>query len=120
MKSKGNFSLNLKLTTLFQALEKKLLYIVDYHDVLLPYIERINKEKGKMYASRTIFFLRNDGTLNPVAIELSLPQSSDGQVAASRRVFTPPTTSTSDPSWELAKVHMVVNDSGYHELVSHW
>jgi linoleate 9S-lipoxygenase len=80
----------------------------------------VNKLKGKMYATRTLLFLEADGTLKPVAIELSLPQSSDGQTAASKRVFTPPAQGEIDHLWDLAKLHAVVNDSGYHELISHW
>jgi hypothetical protein len=110
----------IKRILLIQAMEKNLLYIIDYHDALLPYVERVNELRGKMYATRTVLFLKRDGTLKPVAIELSLPQSSDGQVPATKRVFTPPLHSTRDHLWELAKLHAVANDSGYHELISHW
>ncbi|KAK2999070.1 hypothetical protein RJ639_024029 [Escallonia herrerae] len=39
----------------------------------MPYLRRINSTSTKMYATRTLLFLQNDGTLKPLAIELSLP-----------------------------------------------
>ncbi|EFJ36963.1 lipoxygenase [Selaginella moellendorffii] len=105
--------------TVEQALEKNRLFIVDYHDVFLPYLNIINAQKNKRtYGTRTILFLSNEGTLKIVAIELSLPAPGEkGQ--RSNRVFLPP-TNKKDWLWELAKAHVSVNDAGYHQLVSHW
>ncbi|WVZ56257.1 hypothetical protein U9M48_006814 [Paspalum notatum var. saurae] len=42
---------------------------LDYHDVYLPFLDRINAIDGrKAYATRTILFLTKAGTLKPVAI----------------------------------------------------
>ncbi|XLR26551.1 hypothetical protein HN51_039764 [Arachis hypogaea] len=64
---------NLGGLTVEQAVEKKKLFILDHHDYLIPYLRRINSSKTKAYATRTIFFLKDDGTLKPLAIELSKP-----------------------------------------------
>ncbi|KAH9326926.1 hypothetical protein KI387_007104, partial [Taxus chinensis] len=104
-----------------QAVECKRLFIVDYYDAFMPYVERINKISSeiKTYASRTLYFLAKEGTLSPVAIELCLPPY-DGNEAA-RKVFTPAKDGTEEGAlWQLAKAHVKVNDAGYHQLVSHW
>ncbi|KAI5057554.1 hypothetical protein GOP47_0027569 [Adiantum capillus-veneris] len=100
-----------------KALEHKRLYILDYHDALMPFISRINDLGiGKAYASRTIFYLNKAGTLLPIAIEATLPPVQKGEKANSR-VFTP-----NDHLWlwRLAKIHVAIIDTGYHQLVSHW
>ncbi|KAK7842091.1 putative linoleate 9s-lipoxygenase 5 [Quercus suber] len=56
-----------------KALEKNKLFILDHHDAILPYLRRINSTTTKTYASRTLLFLKNDGALKPLVIELSLP-----------------------------------------------
>lgn len=95
-------------------MDAKRLFVIDYHDVFMPYVESINKlEARKIYATRAVFFLHEDGGLMPVAIELSLPPTAGA--AASQRVFT-----TSFWQWQLAKLHFCAADSGYHQLVSHW
>ncbi|KAG7025897.1 Linoleate 13S-lipoxygenase 3-1, chloroplastic, partial [Cucurbita argyrosperma subsp. argyrosperma] len=105
--------------TVQQALDEKKLFIVDYHDVYLPFIDRINALDGrKTYATRTIFFLTPLGTLKPLAIELSLPPT--GPSSRSKRVVTPPVDATSNWKWQLAKAHVCSNDAGVHQLVNHW
>eukprot|EP01018_Ginkgo_biloba_P024898 Gb_17673 [translate_table: standard] len=104
--------------TVHQALEQNKLFILDHHDTFLPYLDRINALSTKTYATRTILFLKMDGTLKPLAIELSLPPS-DGQRSV-RKVFTPATEGAEGALWQLAKAYVAVNDSGYHQLVSHW
>ncbi|KAM0031937.1 Lipoxygenase 1 [Helianthus debilis subsp. tardiflorus] len=102
-----------------QALEENKLFIIDYHDIYLPFLDRINALDGrKAYATRTIFFLNPSGTLMPVAIELSLPQALPG--TESKRVVTPPADATSSWLWQLAKAHVCSNDAGVHQLVHHW
>ncbi|KAH0916361.1 hypothetical protein HID58_030807, partial [Brassica napus] len=102
-----------------QALEENRLYMLDYHDIFLPFLDQINALDGrKAYATRTIFFLTRLGTLKPVAIELSLP--SHGPNHRSKRVVTPPVDATSNWVWQLAKAHVSSNDAGVHQLVNHW
>ncbi|KAG0629524.1 hypothetical protein M758_1G110200 [Ceratodon purpureus] len=106
--------------TVAQAMEAKRLFIVDYHDVFMPFVKRINELEGrKIYATRTLFFLHHDGVLKPVAIELSLPPPAPDS-SGSKRVFTPGKDATSFWLWQLAKLHYCAADSGYHQLVSHW
>jgi lipoxygenase len=103
-----------------QALKENKLFIVDYHDALLPYAQRINDlETSSIYATRTLFFLTSDGTLQVIAIELVLPPPTQG-AAKNSRVFTPPPEdSTKNWVWELAKAHVLSNDSSYHQIFSH-
>lgn len=105
--------------TIEQALEENKLFIVDFHDIYLPFLDRINSLDGrKAYATRTIFFLTPVGTLKPIAIELSLPPSAP--MTRAKRVITPPVDATSDWTWKLAKAHVCSNDAGVHQLVNHW
>lgn len=93
--------------------------MLDYHDIYLPFLDRINALDGrKAYATRTIFFLTRHGTLKPIAIELSLPHQVPNQ--RSKRVVTPPVDATSNWVWQLAKAHVSSNDAGVHQLVNHW
>jgi len=103
-----------------QALEDSRLYMLDYHDIFLPFLDRINAQDGrKAYGTRTLFFLTAAGTLKPIAIELSLPPMTDGCKRA-KRVFTPPADATSNWLWQLAKAHVCSNDAGVHQLINHW
>lgn len=107
--------------SLSQAVASKRLFIMDYYDPYMLYAERINKisDEIKSYASRTLFFLTDDGELKPVAIELCLPPTADGK--AVRSVYTPGEDGTEEGAlWQLARAHARVNDSGYHQLISHW
>ena len=105
---------------MLQALEKNKLYILDHHDALMPYLSRINSTNTKTYATRTLLFLQDDGTLKPLAIELSLPHPQGEQRGAVSKVFTPAQEGVAASVWQLAKAYAAVNDSGYHQLVSHW
>nr|QCQ29235.1 lipoxygenase [Camellia fraterna] len=105
--------------TLEEALKKKKLFMLDYHDLLLPYVNKVRESKGTtLYGSRTIFFLTPDGTLRPLAIELTRPPV-DGKPQW-KQVFTPTWDATGCWLWRLAKAHALAHDSGYHQLVSHW
>ncbi|KAL7235235.1 hypothetical protein ACSBR1_018677 [Camellia fascicularis] len=95
----------------------------------MSYVEWINKdspctldssEPTKIYATRTLIFLQNDGTLKPLAIELSLPYSQVDQFGAVSKVYTPSEHGVESFIWQLAKAYVAVNDSGYHQLISHW
>lgn len=105
--------------TIQQAIDENKLFIIDYHDIYLPFLDRINALDGrKAYATRTIFYLNPSGTLMPIAIELSLPQALPG--SESKQVVTPPVDATGNWMWQLAKAHVCSNDAGVHQLVHHW
>ncbi|KAJ7980724.1 Lipoxygenase [Quillaja saponaria] len=105
--------------TVEEAIKQKKLFILDYHDLFLPYVEKVRKIEGTtLYGSRTIFFLTPDGTLRPLAIELTRPPI-DGKPQW-KEVYRPAWHSTGVWLWRLAKVHVLAHDSGYHQLVSHW
>lgn len=102
-----------------QALEEERLFILDYYDAYMPFVNKINSLKGrKVYASRTIFFLTPCGSLNPIVIELSLPSTANG--ARSKQIFIHGHDATSYWLWKLAKAHVCANDAGFHQLVNHW
>lgn len=103
-----------------QAIERNNLFILDHHDALMPYLQRINMTTTKTYASRTILLLQDDGTLKPLAIELSLPHEDEDVLGAISEVFTPSEHGVENSIWQLAKAYVSVNDSGYHQLISHW
>ena len=86
----------------------------------MPYLRRINTTSTKTYASRTLLFLENDGTLKPLAIELSLPHPDGDQFGCISKVYTPSSQGVESSIWQLAKAYVNVNDSGYHQLISHW
>jgi linoleate 9S-lipoxygenase len=86
----------------------------------MPYLRRINSTSTKTYASRTILFLKNDGTLKPLVIELSLPHPEGDQFGAISKVYTPAEQGVESSIWQLAKAYVAVNDSGNHQLISHW
>ncbi|CAK8560106.1 unnamed protein product [Lathyrus sativus] len=104
--------------TLPQALEQGRIFMLDHHDYLMPYLNRINANGVCAYASRTILFLRSDGMLKPLTIELSLPGSS--LALEIHRIFLPSKQGTQAALWQLAKAHVLANDAFYHLLVSHW
>ncbi|KAJ0982301.1 hypothetical protein J5N97_010556 [Dioscorea zingiberensis] len=105
---------NLNGLTVEQALSNNRLFVLDHHDTIMPYLNKINSNVGtKIYATRTLLFLQDDSTLKPLAIELSLPESTS-------KVFTPAETGVEGAIWQLAKAFATVNDSGVHQLISHW
>uniref|UniRef100_A0A5B6ZC15 Lipoxygenase n=1 Tax=Davidia involucrata TaxID=16924 RepID=A0A5B6ZC15_DAVIN len=106
--------------TIDEAIKNSRLFILDYHDTLMPYLNRINSTSTKIYATRTLLFLKNDGTLKPLAIELSLPHPKGDQFGAVSKVCTPAQHGIEGTIWQLAKAYVAVNDSGYHQLICHW
>ncbi|XP_044486797.1 linoleate 9S-lipoxygenase 5-like isoform X2 [Mangifera indica] len=111
---------NMNGLTVDEAIENKKLFILDHHDALIPYLRKINSTTTKTYASRTLLLLQDDGTLKPLAIELSLPHPQGDHHGAVNKVFTPAEQGIEGTIWQLAKAYAAVNDSGYHQLISHW
>ncbi|MQL96402.1 hypothetical protein Taro_029076 [Colocasia esculenta] len=104
--------------TVEEAIKQNRLFILDYHDILLPFIKRMNSLKDrKAYASRTIFLSTGTGSLKPIVIELSLPSSISPR---RKRVYTHGHDATTLWIWRLAKAHVCSNDAGVHQLVNHW
>ncbi|KAL0388621.1 UNVERIFIED_CONTAM: Linoleate 9S-lipoxygenase 5 [Sesamum radiatum] len=111
---------NMNGLTVDEAIENHKLFILDHHDALMPYLRRINTTTTKTYASRTVLLLQDDGTLKPLAIELSLPHEDGDERGAVSEVFTPSDEGIGSSIWQLAKAYAAINDSGYHQLISHW
>ncbi|XP_057431129.1 linoleate 13S-lipoxygenase 2-1, chloroplastic-like [Lotus japonicus] len=106
-------------STVEEVIKEKKLFMLDYHDLFLPYVSKVRKIEGTtLYGSRTLFFLTKEGTLKPLAIELTRP-AMDGKPQW-KEVFTPAPHSTGLWLWRFAKTHVLAHDSGYHELISHW
>nr|XP_043612882.1 linoleate 13S-lipoxygenase 2-1, chloroplastic-like [Erigeron canadensis] len=105
-----------------QALQQKKLFIIDYHDLLLPYVNKVREIsdiRTTLYGSRLLMFLTPTGTLRPVAIELVRPPG-NGKPQW-KQAFTPCRwDSTEAWLWKLAKVHFLAHDTGIHQLYSHW
>ncbi|KAF1882550.1 hypothetical protein Lal_00002728 [Lupinus albus] len=118
--TKEHLEPNLEGLTVDEAIQNKRLFILDHHDPIMPYLSRINATSTKAYATRTILFLKEDGTLKPVAIELSLPNPQGSQSGAVSQVYLPADEGVESSIWLLAKAYVIVNDSCYHQLVSHW
>ncbi|EMS50607.1 Lipoxygenase 2.1, chloroplastic [Triticum urartu] len=111
-----------RVMTVEEAVANKKLFMLDYHDLLLPYVLKVRKLEGTtLYGSRALFFLTADGTLRPIAIELTRPKSK--RKPQWRQVFTPGCDGSVTGSWlwQLAKAHVLAHDAGVHQLlVSHW
>ncbi|CAJ1950899.1 unnamed protein product [Sphenostylis stenocarpa] len=119
--TKEQLEINMGGVTVDEALGAKRLFILDYQDAFIPYLTRINSlPTSKAYATRTILFLKDDGTLKPLAIELSKPHPSGDNLGPVSKVVLPAIDGVDSTIWLLAKAHVIVNDSGYHQLMSHW
>nr|POE93124.1 linoleate 13s-lipoxygenase 2-1, chloroplastic [Quercus suber] len=107
------------IMTINEALKSKRLFVLDYHDLLLPYVNKVREVEGStLYGSSALFFLTKDGTIKPVVIELTRPPTSDKPQW--KQVFTPTWDATGCWLWRLAKAHVCAHDIGYHQLVIHW
>ncbi|KAM7523357.1 hypothetical protein LguiA_013259 [Lonicera macranthoides] len=101
------------------ALDQGKLFILDYHDLFLQYVNKVRDIEGTtLYGSRTLMFLKPTEELIPVAIELTCPPANNEPQW--KQVFTPSSNATDAWLWKLAKAHVLAHDSGYHQLVSHW
>ncbi|XP_017407059.2 seed linoleate 9S-lipoxygenase [Vigna angularis] len=105
-----------------EAFAKKRLFILDYYEAFMAYLGKINDlPSAKAYATRTFLFLQNDGTLKPLAIELNKPhQCPCDHPNVETTVVLPADKGVESTIWLLAKAHVVVNDTNYHQLISHW
>ncbi|KAI9125705.1 hypothetical protein K1719_003123 [Acacia pycnantha] len=104
---------------LLKAIEEKRLFILDFHDMLLPFIRKINSlRRRKAYASRTVLFHTPKGILRPLAIEVSLPPTPSSPW--NKQVYTHGHDATTYWTWKFAKAHVCSNDAGIHQLVNHW
>lgn len=106
--------------TVLEAINNNKLFILDHHDPLMPYLRGINETSTKIYATRTILYLQKNGTLKPLVIELSLPHPDGDQAGFISTVHTPASEGAKGTIWLLAKAYANVNDSGYHQLITHW
>ncbi|CAL5070506.1 unnamed protein product [Urochloa decumbens] len=133
--TKEHVEKNLGGMTVQQAVEEGRLYVVDHHDLVMPYLKRINELPGeeekaeisqrKVYAARTLLFLnQDDSTLKPLAIELSSPHPENEQLGAVSAVYTPPDAEDikagTFSAWEVAKAHATANDTFENNFVGHW
>ncbi|KAJ1420348.1 PLAT/LH2 domain [Sesbania bispinosa] len=118
--TKEHIEINLEGLTVDEAISGKRLFILDHHDIFMRYLRRINESSAKVYATRTILFLKNDGTLKPLTIELSLPHPDGDKFGAISKVILPADQGVESTIWLLAKAYVIVNDSCYHQLISHW
>lgn len=118
--TKEHLQPNMVGVTVEQAIQNNKLFILDHHDPLFPYLRKINATETKAYATRTILFLQDDGTLKPLAIELSRPHPQGDSFGPVSNVYLPASEGVEASIWLLAKAYVIVNDSCYHQLVSHW
>ncbi|AET01652.2 putative linoleate 9S-lipoxygenase [Medicago truncatula] len=120
--TKEQLQLNMDGVTVEEAIHNKRLYILDYQDSIFPYLSKINEVNDHTmgYATRTIIFLQNDGTFKPLAIELSSPNPKGDRFDPISDIYLPASEGVESSIWLLAKNYVIVNDSCYHQLISHW
>uniref|UniRef100_A0A803NE81 Lipoxygenase n=1 Tax=Chenopodium quinoa TaxID=63459 RepID=A0A803NE81_CHEQI len=77
--------------TLRKAVEENKLFIIDYHDAFMPYVNRVSELEGRnLYASRTLFIYDDDEALKPLAIELTRPPTKENPVPLRAHCCTEP------------------------------
>ncbi|OAY77154.1 Linoleate 13S-lipoxygenase 2-1, chloroplastic [Ananas comosus] len=109
----------LGVMTVEEALKKRRLFVLDYHDLLLPYVHKVRGlEDTTLYASRTVFFLTSDETLMPIAIELTRPASPTKPQW--QQVFGRSWDATGAWLWRLAKAHLSAMHPIYRLLHPHF
>lgn len=108
-----NYRLFPFLSYCMQAVDKKRLFVIDYYDLVLPFVEKVRKLDGRnLYGTRALFFRTPDDTLRPIAIELGTPKW--------KKAYMPSSHGTPGWLWTLAKAQFLAIESGYHQLISHW
>uniref|UniRef100_J3MUA8 Lipoxygenase n=1 Tax=Oryza brachyantha TaxID=4533 RepID=J3MUA8_ORYBR len=108
-----------RVMTVAEAIKQKRLFMLDFHDLFLPYVHKIRTlDHTTMYGSRTVFFLTSDGTLRLLAIELTRPASPSQPPG--REGVHPATATPESWLWRMAKSHVRAHDAGHHELITHW
>ncbi|KAF4369696.1 hypothetical protein F8388_015783 [Cannabis sativa] len=100
-----------------QAIRNNKVFILDHHDTLIPFLRRINATNTKIYATRTIIFLQKDGTLKPLAIELSLPHPGGDHFCCISKVYTPADKGVDGSLWQLAKAYAAERGSSINKLL---
>ncbi|XVF42048.1 hypothetical protein PTKIN_Ptkin01aG0328900 [Pterospermum kingtungense] len=120
--TKQHIERNLEGLTVEEALRRHRLFILDHLDTMVPYLWIINNDTAgsKIYASRTLLFLKDDSTLKPVAIELIRPEGKYYKSGVVSEVYTPAEEGVKGSIWQLAKAYVAVVDTGHHQLISHW
>ncbi|KAJ3672963.1 hypothetical protein LUZ60_006337 [Juncus effusus] len=117
----AQIEMNMERFTVEEAMKENRLFILDHHDTFMPYLKDVNVLKGNfIYATRTLLFLKIDGTLKPLAIELSLPNPDGWACGPVSQVYTPCSYGVEGSMWQLAKAYAAVNDAAQHQLISHW
>ncbi|XP_020258188.1 linoleate 9S-lipoxygenase 5, chloroplastic-like [Asparagus officinalis] len=97
--------------------DNKRFFILD-HSYLKEYQRKIyDLTTNKVYASKTLVYLEKDGTLSPRGIMLIDAVGEDEYV---KRFYYPAEDGVNGALWRIAKAFVAVNDSGHHQLVSHW
>lgn len=96
--------------------QKRRLFAIDYYTHLVSELDAVNAQKTigdprVQHAGHCILYLRNDGHLVPVAIDLT---AKTGEKPA---VYTPASPAT---VWFVAKAIFKTLDSAWHQLVCHW
>ncbi|XP_072017405.1 arachidonate 12-lipoxygenase, 12R-type-like [Amphiura filiformis] len=97
--------------TLEEAVEKELLYKVDYTNTLAD----VPCKTGFIAAPIALFYVNSEQDLMPVAIQL-FPKTHPGSKGHDNPVFTPDDDSY---TWLLAKMWFNNADASYHESSSH-
>uniref|UniRef100_A0A166GAS3 Lipoxygenase n=1 Tax=Daucus carota subsp. sativus TaxID=79200 RepID=A0A166GAS3_DAUCS len=104
--------------TVEKAIEEKRLFVIDYHDLMLPFVEKVRKTGGRnLYGSRALFFRTTSDTLKPMAIELRTHCVVEPYVIATNRQL-----SSMHPIYRLLKPHfkdtMAINALARESLVN--
>ncbi|TKY64331.1 Linoleate 9S-lipoxygenase [Spatholobus suberectus] len=104
--TKEHLEPNMGGITVVQAIQSNRLFILDHHDTIFPYLRRINATDTKAYATRTILFLQDNGTLKPLAIELSKPHPQGDNFVPVGNVYLPANQGVEASIWLLAKAYV--------------
>ncbi|GAU50603.1 hypothetical protein TSUD_410130 [Trifolium subterraneum] len=81
-----------------------------------------SKLDSQLYGDNTSTITKEnlEPNMEPLAIELSRPHPQADSFGPVSDVYLPASEGVEASIWLLAKAYVVVNDSCYHQLVSHW